>query len=210
MHAVLCRFGVIYVAVYVWCVYLLDDMMCTACAHCHTKIVHYRRSTDKCASEHASPGNHGQLACYWGSQGIGNGDPLIYACMQGIFPFQFLTFKGINLVKLCSDPYQYIRHFACIHMSRVHAYMPSRLGEMAWHASVFSIKVATMCNCHGTVPFRPGEAPGVVYVNVHAYQLLSLNRANPLQSSYGRAPTERNQTKYLSSLVHHQATTTAL
>jgi hypothetical protein len=81
--------------------------------------------------------------------------------------------------------------------------MPSRLGEMAWHASVFSIKVATMCNCHGTVPFRPGEAPGVVYVNVHAYQLLSLNRANPLQSSYGRARTERNQTKYLSSLVHH-------
>jgi hypothetical protein len=43
----------------------------------------------------------------------------------------------------------------------------------------------------------------VVYVNVYAYQLLSLNGANPLQSYYGHAPTGRNRPKYLSSPVHH-------
>ena len=84
--------------------------------------------------------------------------------------------------------------------------MPTcRLGWVKWHSMLtHSLQKWRQCAIvHGTVPFHPGEAPGVVYVNVHAYQLLSLNRANPLQSSYGRAPTERNQPKYLSSPVHH-------
>ena len=55
----------------------------------------------------------------------------------------------------------------------------------------------------GTVPSHPGEPPSVIYVNVHAYQLLSLNGANPLKSSYGCAPTGRSRPKYLSSPVHH-------
>lgn len=55
-------------------------------------------------------------------------------------------------------------------------------GRVKWNGMLaLSLQKWQQCaTVHGRAPFHPGEDPGVVYMNVHVYQLLSLNRVIPL------------------------------